>query len=221
MKKHLWLIIGAVVAVAAIVVSLIFVLTPNENEPEVVIPDLSGDWTAVATYVGDVPTYTDGQYAAFKDGVAYFYKDGQLTTPYAESAYTINEAFQLALPDIGREYKVDKKTDNVVRLYQDTNTYMLLVRSVSLLTQTQSQGKWQVKMKGEQMHNGESLVFNGSKLEYYKAGSATPAATADYVVENGVLKAAALGMEMRCYPVGPDTIVLVEKNGIVWELVRE
>ena len=35
MKKHLWLIIGAVVAVAAIVVSLVFVFTPDENEPEV------------------------------------------------------------------------------------------------------------------------------------------------------------------------------------------
>ena len=34
-------------------------------------------------------------------------------------------------------------------------------------------------------------------------------------------KAAALGMEMRCYPVGSGPIVLVEKNGIVWELVRE
>lgn len=219
MKKHLWLIIGAVVAVAAIVVSLVFVLTPGENEPEVVIPDLSGDWTAVATYVGDVPTYTDGQSAIFKDGVAYFYKDGQLTTPYAESAYTINEAFQMALPDIGREYKVDMKTDNVVRLYQDTNTYMLLVRSVSPLAQ--AEGKWQVTMKGEQMNNGESLVFNGSKLEYYKAGSTTPAATADFVIENGVLTAAALGMEMRCYAIGTTHIVMVEQNGIVWELVRE
>ena len=98
---------------------------------------------------------------------------------------------------------------------------MLLVRSVSLLSQAQSQGQWQVKMKGEQMNNGESLVFDGGKMEYYKAGSFTPAATADYVIENSVLTAAALGMEMRCYPVGADCIVMVEKNGIVWELVRE
>lgn len=219
MKKHLWLIIGAVVAVAAIVVSLVFVLTPGENEPEVVIPDLSGNWTAVATYVGDVPTFTDGQYAAFKDGVACFYKDGNLDTAYAQSAYTINEAFRMDLPDIGREYKVDKKTDSVVRLYQDTDTYMLLVRSTSPATAVD--GKWQVVMKGDQMNGGESLSFDGGKLSYYKAGASTPAATADYVIENGVLTAAALGMEMRCYPVGTTTFVMVEGNGIVWELERE
>ena len=218
MKKNLALIIGAVVVVAAIVVSLVFVLTPNEDEPPVVIPDLSGDWTAVANYVDDVPTFTDGQYASFEDGVACFYKDGDRNTPYARSAYTVNEAFQMSLPDIGREYKVDKKTDNCVRLYQDANTYMLLVRSVS--PATQADGTWQVTMKGDQMNNGESLAFADGKLSYYKAGATTPAATADYVIEGGVLKAAALGMEMRCYAVGTDTLMLVEQSGIVWELKK-
>ena len=92
MKKNLWLIIGAVVVVAAIVASLIFVLTPGENEPEVVIPDLSGNWTVVATYTNDTPTYTDGQSAKFADGSVSFYKDGDLDTAYATSTYTINEA---------------------------------------------------------------------------------------------------------------------------------
>ena len=219
MKKNLWLIIGAVVVVAAIVASLIFVLTPGENEPQVVIPDLSGNWTVVATYTNDTPTYTDGQSAKFADGSVSFYKDGDTNNAYAISTYTINEAFQLSLPDMAREYKVDKKTDNVVRLCQDANTYMLLVRSVSVLTQ--ADGKWQVVMKGEQMNNGESLSFNSGKLEYYKAGSSTPAATADYVIENGVLKAAALGMEMRCYAVSDSAFVMVENNGIVWELAKQ
>ena len=222
MKKHLWLIIGAVVAVAAIVVSLVFVFTPNEDEPEVVIPDLSGNWTAVATYVGETPTLTEGQFASFKDGTAIFYKDG---AAYATSAYTIDEALELALPDISRTYKLNKKTDNVVRLYSAADNYMLLVRTGAEVannayTAADLSGKWQIVMKGSDMNKGEALEFVDGQFKYYRAGAAEPV-VAPYTWENGVIDASSLGLKMRCLYVNSTTFVLVANDGTVWELVRE
>lgn len=225
MKKTLLYIIGAIVVVAALTVSLIFVFGgKNENE-QVNVPDLTGNWVVAAVYTNDTPVFTENQYMVFKDGTASMYTDGK-SEPYATSTYSINEASQLLLPDISREYKVAKKTDHCVRLYESADKYLLLVKNSSealvpeAVTVQDLTGSWNVAMKGDQLNNGEKLSFADGKLSYYKAGATEPSATADFTLENGVLKAPTLGMEMRCYATSENTLALIEQSGIVWELAK-
>ena len=220
MKKNVLYGICAAVVVVAIAAALLFVFSGKGETPEVKKPDLSGTWLVVAQYSGDQPMFTPGQVMTFADGVAAMYKDDS-GEPYASGSYSINEANQLLLPDLGREYKVAVKTDNCVRLYDTTSTYMLLVRSnpenaeVSL---SDLAGSWDVVMKGDQLMGGEVLAFEGSTLSYYKTPGAEATATAEISLTEGELLAPTLNMQMQCYRVSSDTLVLVEQNGIVWEL---
>lgn len=225
MKRNLLYILGAVVVVVALVVSLIFVFGGNDGDKTVNLPDLTGNWTVVAVYTNDTPTFTENQYMVFKDGTASMYKDNS-DKAYATSTYSINEAAQLLLPDISREYKIAKKTDYCVRLYENADQYMLLIKNKvdeltpATYTAEDLNGRWNVSMKGDQLNNGEVLEFVDGTLRYYKANASEPAATAEFVLENGVVRASSLGMEMKCYATSEATFALVEKTGIVWELTK-
>lgn len=227
MKKTGIYILCTVIVVAAVAAALVFALGGKEDAPEVQKPDLTGTWTVAAVYTNDTPTFTPGQYMVFSGTDAAMYKDGN-ATPFASSSYSVNEANQLLLPDISREYKIDKKTANCVRLYENTTQYMLLIKHGSTtlaptaFTLDTMSGSWDVKMKGDQLNNGERLVFSGDSLSYYKAGSTEPAATATVALSDaGVLTVAAMNLTMTGYPVSADTFVLVEQGGIVWEIAKQ
>lgn len=225
MKKTLFYVLGAIIVVAALATSLVFVFGGDDGKENISIPDLTGNWVVVASYTNDMPTFTENQYMVFKDGMASVYRDNT-EAAYATSTYSINEAAQLLLPDISREYKVDKKTDYCVRLYESATQYLLLIKNnsddlaLAAYSEESLNNKWNVAMKGDQFNNGESLVFSDGKLHYYKAGALEPAAVADFVLENGVIKAPSLGMEMKCYATSDNTFALVEQSGIVWELTK-
>lgn len=228
-KKTLILIICAVFVVVALAVSLIFIFSGDTEQPEQNGADkavsLSGTWLVVANYVNDSPVFTDGQFMIFTDTTAAMYKDAT-SDAFAQSSYTINEVNQLILSDISREYKIDKKTDNCIRLYESTSTYMLLIRNskdervIEAPTVDFLGGKWNVTLKGDVRNNGEVMEFEGSTLKYYKDASAAPTATADYTLNGNALSVSALGLNMRCYKVSANTIVFVEDGGIVWELSK-
>lgn len=224
MKKNVIISICAVVVVAAIALALIFVFGGQEQTPKTEKPDLSGTWVVVATYNNDTPVFSQAQYMVFTaDSAAVYVSDTE--TPYARSSYTINEANQLLLPDISREYKVAQKTDNCVRLYESATTYMLLVRNAqdacaaTPVTAEALSGKWNVTMKGDLMNGGEALEFSGDTLNYYKAGAADPITTTYAISDAGVLTAESLGLTMYCCA-SKDAMVFVEQGGIVWELKK-
>lgn len=228
-KKNLILIICAIIVVAALAASLIFVLSGNTDNPgsnENGKPiSLTGTWLVAANYTNDAPVFTDGQFMIFTDSQASMYKDAS-GDAYAESSYTVNEANQLILSDISREYKVDQKTANCVRLYDTTNTYMLLVknskeeREIDTPSVDFLNGKWNVTLKGDVRNNGEVMEFEGHSLNYYKDASAEPFKTADYTLDGSVLTVSALGLTMRCYKIAADTMIFIEESGIVWELSK-
>ena len=225
MKKPVIIILAAVIVVAAIVVSLIFALGGSENEQKPQLLDVSGEWTVVAQYNNDVPTFVENQRMTFADGKAAMYKDGG-AEPYAQSGYVVNEANRLILADISREYKIDKKTDNCIRLYENTATYMLLIKkgtaSDSALNNEAVVGKWNVTMKGDRFNNGEVLEFSATDMKYYKAGAAEPFATSVFTLSaDGVISMDNLGLTMRCLKISDNTVMFVEQSGIVWELTKQ
>lgn len=220
MKKPIIIILGVVFVVAAAIVSIIFAFGGSEELPKNDTVSLEGNWIVPAMYVNDTPTFVQNQSMTFSKDQAAMYKDNS-DTPYASSAYSINEAGQLILSDISREYKVDMKTKNCVRLYENTTTYMLLVRTSGTATADMLAGKWNVTMKGDQLNNGESLEFSENSLNYYKAGSDKPAASSNFELSaDGILSAEKLGLTMNCYPASENTILLIEQSGIVWELTK-
>ena len=230
-KRSVFLIVGSILVVAAIAASLIFVFSGNdENGGDITDPPakelrLNGTWLVVANYVNDAPVFIDNQFMIFTDTEAAMYKD---TTgeAYAKSSYTVDDANQLILSDLSRQYKIAQKSDNCIRLYDGTDTYMLLIRNSSADRKAEAvdaallAGKWNISMKGEDLNNGEALEFENATLKYYKAGSATPAATADFTIESNLLTAASLNMKMRCYKVSDFCVILLEETGIVWELTK-
>lgn len=229
MKKPNIILIICAVAVAAVLIALgIFLfsgkdqLASPENTDTV---SLSGTWVIVANYTNDSPVFVDGQFITFTDNSVSMYKDAT-DDAYATSSYTVNEANQLQLPDISRTYQVDQKTENCVRLYDSSTTYMLLIRNstdsreVSLLDTDLLAGKWNVTLKGDILNNGEALEFEGTSLKYYKDASAEPFTTADFVLQDNNLAIAALGLNMKCFKITNEMIIFVEDSGIVWQLEK-
>jgi len=228
-KKTLILTICAILVVIALAVSLIFIFSGDTENPDQTGGDkafsLTGTWLVVANYVNDSPVFTDGQFMIFTDTNAAMYKDAT-GDAFAQSSYTVNEVNQLILSDISREYKIDKKTDNCIRLYDTATTYMLLVRNsksereVEVPTVNSLAGKWNVTLKGDVRNNGEVLEFEGSTLKYYRNAASAPAATPEYTLQGSKLNVSAMGLNMRCYIVNANTIICVEDGGIVWELSK-
>lgn len=228
MKKSILYTICGVAVVAAIVATLIFIFVSINKKPDAEKPNLIGTWTVAAIYENDKPIFTDKQYMVFSKDNAAMYKDGN-SEPFASSSYSINKANKLLLPDISHKYKVDKKTDNCIRLYETATKYMLLVRNSTAapaktpVRVADFEGKWNVIMKGDLLNSGERFEFSKTSLKYYKADSNKPfAATTFYVTEGFIFNAQNLGLTMRCYPISSsDTFVLIEDSGTVWEIKKE
>lgn len=231
-KRSVFMIVGGILVAIALVVSLVFVFNGTEdNGGDIDTPTgqttvvLKGTWHLVANFTNDAPVFVENQFITFTETGVQMYKDAT-GEPYATSSYTLNEANQLTLSDIGREYKLAVKTANCIRLYDGTENYMLLIRNNSDdrtredVTAEKLAGKWNVTLKAEDKNNGEALEFEGAALKYYKPGNTTPAATVDFSVENNTLTASALGLIMRCYKVNDMVIIFVDQNGIVWELTK-
>ena len=225
------MIVGGIIVIAAIAISLIFVFSGNENnggditDPPAEETTLEGTWRIVANFLNDAPVFVNDQYIIFTDKEVSMYKDAT-GEAYAKSAYTLDEANQLSLSDLSKQYKLVKKTDSCIRLYDGTDTYMLLIRNSSDdrvredVTATGIAGKWNVTLKAEDRNNGEVLEFEGTTLKYYRAGDTTPAATVDFTIENNTLAASAMGLNMHCFKVSDNVLIFVQDTGIVWELTK-
>ena len=223
-KKILIISAAAVFVAAALIVALVFALGGKDEAPESKPRSLEGCWVVPALYQNDTPTFVNDQFMIFEDNQASMYKDGS-ETPFASGSFSINEANQLLLPDLSKEYKIQWKSDNVVRLYENATTYTLLVKisdkSTLLPSGSAISGKWNVALKGDQLNNGEVLEFENNTLKYYKSGESTPSVTAEFTLsDEGVLTAEQMGLATNCYAVSENTLVLVQNTGIVWELTK-
>lgn len=227
MKKPIVIAICAAVVVVALVLSLLFVFSGKGKEPAPQENDFSivGTWHIVANITKGVPVFVEDQYVTFDATKAHMYKDAT-DDAYEESSYTIRKDGYLVLNDTSAEYRMDCKTDNCIRLYDGADYYMLLVRSgtgersVETVTAEYLSGRWNVNLKAGGRVLGEILDFENGTLNYYKDASAAPFATAEYTVADNVMTAASLGMAMRCYKISDSVAVLVQEDGLAWEITK-
>jgi hypothetical protein len=224
MKKKVLISIGAVVVAVGIVLAVLFALGVfgGTDVPETEEFSLEGTWIVAAVYNNDVPTFVEGQYMVFTGTDASMYKD-DTTTAFATSTYTLDSANKLVLPEISREYKVAKKTDNCVRLYDTATTYTLIIRNddegLKNAAIESLDGKWNITLKGDLLNTGEAMAFTNGSLSYFKIDTPEPI-MAEYALENNVISIASLNMEMNCYKIDDATLIFIEQSGIVWELSK-
>lgn len=218
--------VGAIIVLVAFFTALIFVFGGDNDQPKAEQISLNGTWIIAAEYNNDVPVFVNDQYMVFSNDSVSVYKD-DTQKPYAVSSYSINAANQIMLPDISREYKVEKKTEYCYRLYESATKYILLIKNgsddlVETAVDTSAlSGKWNVIMKGDQLNNGESLKFSNDTIEYFKTPGETPTVTANYTISNGnMISADTINLELECFLVSENTMLFVENSGIVWELSK-
>ena len=229
MKKNMIYILCGVLIVAALAAMLIFVFS-GDNSPEQPTVDLKGTWKVVAYVQNETVSIVDKEFMVFDDTSVNDYRD-QADTPFATSQYSLDEALLLKLPDINRQYKVVKHTDNYICLYENETTYLELIRFASVDMSPAApdpsviEGKWEIKYRNTSTpYAGDTLLFENGTLSHYKSGSTTPAATSSYEwTEEGQLNIVLWSKNMKVYQMADGNIVMFElatDTGFVWELKK-
>ena len=226
MKKIITYSLCTLFVLSALIASLIFILSGNTKNISKEKLDIAGNWVVGAIYENDVPTFTDNCFAVFSAESIAFYKENS-KSPYVVSKYTLNDNKELNLTDISKLYKVVVNTENCIRLYENNTVYMLLIKNQSSelkptpCTTDILNGKWEIKMKGDQFNSGELLDFNENIMSYYKDATTAPIATTSYTLsDDGILCAQDLHILMRCFVISDSTIIFIEENGVVWETTK-
>ena len=229
MKKKIPYIVCGIIVLVAITAMIIFVLS-GKDEVSTETVDLQGMWK-VAVYVNNgTPTIIDNEYMQFDENSVRDYRDNA-EAPYAESSYTLDEGLQLSLPDISRNYSVEKFTENYVRLYESQDVYMELIRyknedmSPLEVDTAKFEGKWNITYRNTaNVYAGSYMVFENGTAAQYSAGSSEPVATSSFSWQNGNhLIVDGWAKEMVLYPVSDSTIIMVElatETGFIWEFER-
>ncbi len=229
MKKKALYISCAAVVVAAIAVMLIFVLSGNndENYPNNKEPvDIAGTWEVAAVVQNEIPTFVDNEFMKFDTDKAYSYKNSN-SEPYASSSYSISEDNILSLPDIGREYTIDNKNADYIRLYESAEKYMVLIRYPNLdmsaveMTPETIVGRWRVEYRNGDPVD-EILEFTNDTLNDYRNGSKDPVSTSPYSwKDDDSIFADKWNKEFECHKLSDTRIVCIESDtGFVWVLEK-
>lgn len=229
MKKNILYVLCAVVIIALLTAMLVFIFSGDHDTYESKTVELSGTWELVAVVQNDQPIFIENEFMIFTDSNADNYKN-KSKEPYISSAYEISDGTKLILSDISKEYIIDKKTDNIMRLYESKDKYMLLIRfpnadmSDVSINNSVIYGKWKVIYKNafdEQLFD-EVLEFTADSLNDYRNGSTEPVATSSFSWDGAkYLNADKWGTKFEFHPLANDRIIFVEvESGIVWELEK-
>lgn len=229
MKKNIPFIVCGVAVVAAIIAMLVFVLS-GDNGTTMEPVNVEGTWK-VAVYANNgTVTIIDNEYMVFtKDSVSDYRDD--TTEPFATSSYTIDGNMLMALPDISRNYTVEKHTENYIRLYEGQSVYMELIRygnadmSPVDVDTAAFEGKWNIAYRNtSNVYAGDYMVFENGTASQYSGGAGEPVATSSFSWQNGNhLMVDGWSKELVLYPLSDDTVMMVElatDKGFIWEFQR-
>lgn len=222
MKNKIYIAIGSIIIVLAIVAASIFLISTKDVKPATTNFVLEGTWKLFNYNTAMV----DEQYFVFDNGTVVGYKNGN-STPSITSKFEYSTGI-LKLTDLGIEYKVDKVTDNYLALYDSNITEYALVRSTgngiahqdfdwALLINT-----WDVVLHGKDFVGSEQMIFEESSVKVYRDGNTTPYLDSAYTIkENNMLTVDSIGLELNLCYLDSDTVIFVETHsGYAYELTR-
>lgn len=227
-KKVVYIICGAVI-LAALIGMLIFIFNGNNagSDDEQKTINLVGTWEVAAVVQNDTPTFADEEFMVFTEDKASNYRSGN-SEPFASSSYEISADSKLILPDISRNYTIDQKTDNCVRLYETADKYLLLIRYKNAdMSEVAADkevliGKWNVLYRSADEKFEEVLEFSDDTLNDYRNGSSDPVSTSAYSwQEDKYIFADKWNKKFEFHSISDNTIIFIEcDTGIAWELQK-
>lgn len=233
MKRNtLMLILGGVIVAIALGCMLLFVLSGNDGgEPAAKTIDLEGTWKIASCCQAGMVTLPESEYYVFSGTTASAYRNGE-STPYVTSSFELSATsayadLEMKLPDLSRSYEVSILSDNCIRMYENSDVYMELIRCSSddrseiSFSEDIVIGNWDVVYRNTtDPIVDEKVTLENGMLHDYRNGSTEPFASAPYYWnESGYLCVDALNAELRCIPMSEDLIFFVEvRTGNVWEL---
>ena len=222
MKNKIWVIIGAVIIVLAVVAASIFLISTKDVKPAATNFELEGTWKLFNYNTA----MTDEQYLVFSDGIVNGYKNGN-STPSITSKFEYSTGV-LKLTDLGVEYKVDEVTGNYLALYDANVTEYALVRSTGDGIAYQNFdwnlliGTWDVVLHGKDFVGSEQMVFDEASVNVYRDGNTDPYLASAYTIQNSnMLEVNGIGLTLNLCYLDSDLAILVETHtGYAYELVR-
>ena len=224
-KKTLIITITSVFVLAAIITLLIFVFSGNPTA-DVKSVNLNGTWKVAAQFSNDSASLPENEFMVFTDDTATAHRDG---AAIATSKYEFSNGTNLKLPDISREYTVERKTDNHIRFYESAAVYMDLIRypnddlSTAPVDTAKLYGKWNVTYRNSATPIADEVIcFTETEIEDYRGDSANPAAVSAYSWSSpDTLFAEKWGTQYQLIQFADNTIFFIEKpSGLVWELTK-
>ena len=226
MKKRISYVICGVVLVMILVVLLVFAFSGNDTQSNETV-DITGTWKVVTYVSNGSATLVENEFMIFSDNQAEAYRDKN-KEPYASSSYTIDSYMLLELPEISRKYTVDIRSRNHMRLYENANEYMCLIRypnedMSSVETDTSIvAGKWDVTYRdSDNNYSDEYLVFEEKQMHDYHGNSKNPTAILDYTWDEKLIVISTIDKTMEFHIISDTEIAFVETDtGYIWELKK-
>ena len=226
MKKRIVFSLIFIFVMAAIValISFVFLYTPTDKMK---ISDLSGTWKIATQFSNDAPTLPENDFVVFTEDCASIYRDGIVI---GSSTYVFTSSDVLELPEISRKYTVERRTDNYIRMYENSVRYIELIRkpdndiSNIEIDVSKLYDKWDViyRNTADPIQN-EILVFDEDTIMDYRNSDDEPVAISEYSWSSeGCLVAHKWGTEFKLVQLSDNVIFFIEtQSGLIWELQRK
>ena len=217
MKNKLYIIIGSIVIVLAIVAAGIFLIATKDVKPSTSSFNFDGTWRLF----NSTATIAEEQYLVFEDGRVNFYKEKDKAYITSDFKYT---GGLLELPEANVEFVVNIGTDNCLFLYGPNAVAYTMVRytgepfveqNMSLLL-----GNWDIVLRGKEARENETLVLEGDTMTNDRNGQLVEAT---FTFEGNTLVINELGSRMVVCRLEEDYAILVEiapTIGQAYELAR-
>lgn len=219
MKNKLYIIIGSIIIVLAIIAAGAFLIATKDVKPSTSSFDFDGTWRLF-----DCTATTDNeQYLVFENGRVNFYKEKGKA--YITSDFKYTDGW-LELPEADAEFVINIGTDNCLFLYGSNAAAYTLVRytgepfvepnyNMSLLL-----GDWDIVLRGKEARENETLVLEGNIMKNDRSGQLVEAT---FTFEGNTLVINELGSKMVVCHLEEDHALLVEiapAIGQAYELAR-
>ncbi len=210
MAKKIFIIAAVAVLIIAAVICTIFLIKTKDLEPEEKGISLEGTWRIFKTGNSEQGV----EYFVFDGSSVKNYREG-MAEPAFESAYSMN-GIVVTVDKLSEDFSVEKKTDNVMLLYNQENEYLLVraraenVTAAPTYTRSDFVGTYNVLLHANGVFGEEVITFDADQFVCTRNGETFLATT--FTVENNVLKLVTPkgAMELKiCYNDG-DVIRLVE-----------
>ena len=225
MKKKIIYIFCGIFLISMILFLTLFAISGEDLNSDIEI-DIEGTWRVVTYVNNNTVELVENEFMVFSNGWAEAYRDGSIE-PYASSSFIIDSSGKLELSDISRTYIIDDKSQNHIRLYENSNVYMYLIRypeedmnNIEIDTSIVN-GRWNVVYRDADNYAGEYLIFEDGIMHDYRVEGGEPTATINYIWNENQIVLSTINKTMLLHIISDTEIAFIEMDtGYIWELEK-